>query len=159
MEGAQYSALRNLLTLIVVLLLASVGSDVYLGLEMRENSRVFGKIYDLLESGMNDQLIGAMAQAEAIQKELEKVRKYAASASAEMQKVDERMQQAEARLVDRMKKELPPLMDQYVDHLIRTRSSEVGKILGRDEVQQQIRAEIAKVIREEIRRALPNSSQ
>ena len=46
-----------------------------------------------------------------------------------------------------------------MDHLIRTRSSEVAKILGRDEVQQQIRAEIAKVIREEIRRALPNSSQ
>ena len=111
MEGAQYSALKNLLMVIVVLLLVSVGSDVYLGMEMRANSRVFGKIYDLLEGGMNDQLIGAMAQAEAIQKELEKVRKYAASASAEMQKVDERMLQAEARLVDRMKKELPPLMD------------------------------------------------
>ncbi len=159
MESSQYSTLRNLLVLIVVLLMASVGSVVYLSLEMNENSRVFGKIYDLLEGGMNEELIGAMAQAEAIQQELEKVRGHAASASAELAKVDTRMQQAEAQLVDRMKKELPPLMDKYVDHLIETRSAQLSRELAKEEVRQVLREEVAKVIREEMARALPGGSQ
>jgi flagellar basal body-associated protein FliL len=159
MDGSQYSTLRNLLVLIVVLLMGSVGSVAYLSLEMNENSRVFGKIYDLLESGMNEELIGAMAQAQAIQQELEKVRVHAASASAELAKVDNRMQQAEAQLVERMKKELPPLMDKYVDHLIETRSEQVSRELAKEEVRQVLREEVAKVIREEMARALPGGSR
>ncbi len=70
MTERQFATLRALQVAVILILALSVGSDVYLGLQLSQNSRVFDRIYTLLESGLSERLSGALVQAAAIEKGL-----------------------------------------------------------------------------------------
>lgn len=137
---------------IFTLLLISLGSDLYLGLKMEENRRVFGKIYDLLESGMNDQLMSAMTQVATIQRELAQLRQQIDSTSGTMVGLDDRMERAEDRLLERVKQELPPLLDEHLDRLLAARVDELKENLAQEAVREQLREDVRQILREEMAR-------
>lgn len=139
MAEGEYSTLRNLLLVVVALLVLSVGSAIYLGRVMAENSVVFEKIYTLLESGMSEQFTGAMTQAEAMEKKLTDLNKQAETLEA------------------RLEEALPKIMDKYIqerserlreDPKARQQLAQaVAEILRDPEVRQQLRLAFAESMR------------
>ena len=155
MTDAQYVTLRNLLWAVIGLLLVSVGANIYVGRKLEENSRVFGKMYALLESGLGEQFASAMVQASAIEQELVRVRQQAEGVSSALQGADSQMKktlsEAENNLVQRVNRELPPLMDRYIE----SRTAQLRRWTTREEATKLIREEISQIVREELRKKPP----
>lgn len=151
MNQDQYVTLRNLLWLVVLMLMASVGANVFAGLKLDANSRVFDKIYALLETGMGERFTSVMAQASSIEKELAQARKHAQSASENMQTLDAQFRKAAAdaenNLVARLNKELPALMDRYIE----ARAAKLREPGAREELRKLLREELTQFARDEMR--------
>lgn len=152
MSERQFASLRALQVTTVLLLLLSVGSDFYLGLKMSENSRVFDRIYALLESGMNEQLAGAMTQASALQKELAGLDQQIGATGLQVKDWDSRISQAEERMVARISRELPPVVEKELDRVLEARMAQWKESLAQETMRQQMREDLRKIIREEIAR-------
>jgi len=146
-----YVTLRNLLWLVVLLLLATVGSNVFVGLKLEGNSRVFDKLYGLLETGMGERFTSAMAQASAIEKELAQARQHAQAAAQSMQALDGQFRKAAAdaenSLVARLNRELPVLLDGYIEQ----RAAKLREPATREEIRKLLREELSQMVREELR--------
>jgi hypothetical protein len=146
-----YVTLRNLLGLAVLLLVATVGSNIYVGLKLEGNSRVFDKIYGLLETGMGEKFASAMAQATAMEKELSQVREHAQAAAQNMQALDGQFRKAAAdaenSLVVRLNRELPALMDRYIE----ARAAKLREPAAREEIRKLLREELQQMVREELK--------
>lgn len=151
MTNEQYASLRNLLWVVVALLVASVGSNIYAGLKLDANTRVFEKIYTLLETGLGERFTVALAQASAIEKELGQARQHARVAAESLQGVDAQFRKAAAdaenSLVARLDRELPALMDRYVE----SRLAKLRDPATREEVRKLLREELTRIVREEPR--------
>lgn len=151
MTHSQYVTLRNLLCLAIALLLATVGSNIYAGLKLDANSRVFERIYTLLETGMGERFATAMAQAKAIERELSQARGHAQGAVESMQTMETQFRKAAAdaenSLVERLNRELPVLMDRYIE----SRAAKLRESASREEIRKVLREELAGMLREELR--------
>ena len=152
MASGESSQFRGWYVSMLILLVASLGTNLYLGLRMEEDRRVFGKIYDLLESGMNDQLMDAMTQVATIQRELGQLREQIDATAGGMVSVDDRMKLAEDRLLERVKEELPPLLDAHLDRLLAARVDQLKDSLAQEAVREQLREDVREILREEMER-------
>ena len=154
--GQRQDSLKGWLISFLTLLVVSVGSNVYLSLKMAENSRVFGQIYSLLEEGMSDELVSVLTTITAIRGDLELLRTQIDSTAGGLVNIDQQMRAAEDRLVERMKQELPPLLDQQLDEAWTDRAAELRQTLGTQGVRDELRQDIRAILREEIAAAVPN---
>jgi len=98
------STVKNLLYIVLVLALLSVFADVYVGMQLSQNSDELASMRLLLQK----QVMGsAINQSEQLQKKMDMLDQDAAS-------IDAKLQKAQDDFVARMNIELPRIMDNYI---------------------------------------------
>ena len=98
------STVRNLLYIVLVLALLSVFADVYVGMQLSQNSDELANMRLLLQKQM---MGSAVNQSELLQKKMDMLDQDAAS-------IDAKLKKAQDDFVARMQVELPRIMDKYV---------------------------------------------
>ncbi len=107
------STIRNLLYIVLVLALLSTLSNLYVGMQLSQNSEELSRLGLLLQK----QLMGsAINQSEQLQKKMDMLDQDAAG-------IDAKLQKAQDDFVARMNVELPRIMDNY----IKTRAPQLEK--------------------------------
>lgn len=112
---AGYSTLRNLLSIVLVLVLLSILSNFYVASQLARNSDELASMRLLLQK----QLMGtALTQAEELQKRMDALNQSAAGIDATMKQaqdeMDAKLKKAQDDLVARMQVELPKILDNYI---------------------------------------------
>jgi len=112
---AGYSTLRNLLSIVLVLVLLSILSNFYVASQLARNSDELASMRLLLQK----QLMGpALTQAEELQKRMDALNQDAAGVDTKLQQaqdeMDAKLKKAQDDLVARMQVELPKILDDYV---------------------------------------------
>jgi hypothetical protein len=98
------STVRNLLYIVLVLALLSVFADVYVGMQLSQNSDELANMRLLLQKQM---MGSAVNQSELLQKKMDMLDQDAAS-------IDAKLKKAQDDFVARMNVELPRIMDNYI---------------------------------------------
>jgi outer membrane murein-binding lipoprotein Lpp len=99
-----FSALRNLLYVVLVLVALSVLSSFYVASQLSRNSDELVSMRVLLQKQMMGDV---MTQSQELQKRMEALNQDAAG-------IDSKMQKAQDDMVARLKTEMPKIMDNYV---------------------------------------------
>jgi biopolymer transport protein ExbB/TolQ len=122
---AQYSTIRNLLWIVMVLAVLAVASNFYVASRLDRNSDELASIYQLLQK---DLMGKALTQSEELQKRMDSLNASANGVDTKMKQaedeMDAKLKQAQAEMdarlkkaqddfVARMKVELPKIMDNY----------------------------------------------
>ncbi len=112
---AGYSTLRNLLSIVLVLVLLSILSNFYVASQLARNSDELASMRLLLQK----QMMGtALTQSEELQKRMDALNQSAAGIDAKMKQaqdeMDAKLKKAQDDFVARMQVELPKIMDNYV---------------------------------------------
>ncbi|HEV2232440.1 MAG TPA: hypothetical protein VGV68_03420 [Terriglobia bacterium] len=110
-----YSALRNLLWVVLVLVALAVLSNFYVASQLSRNSDELASIRLLLQK----QLMGdVMTQSAELQKRMDALNQTAGGINAQMKQaedeMDAKLKKAQDDFVARMQTELPNIMDNYV---------------------------------------------
>ena len=110
-----YSALRNLLWVVLVLVALAVLSNFYVASQLSRNSDELASIRLLLQK----QLMGdVMTQSAELQKRMDALNQTAGGIKAQMKQAEDEMnaklKKAQDDFVARMQTELPIIMDNYV---------------------------------------------
>jgi citrate synthase len=110
-----YSALRNLLWVVLVLVALAVLSNFYVASQLSRNSDELASIRLLLQK----QLMGdVMTQSAELQKRMDALNQTAGGINAQMKQaedeMDAKLKKAQDDFVARMQVELPNIMDNYV---------------------------------------------
>lgn len=110
-----YSALRNLLWVVLVLVALAVLSNFYVASQLSRNSDELASIRLLLQK----QLMGdVMTQSAELQKRMDALNQTAGGINAQMKQaedeMDAKLKKAQDDFVARMQLELPNIMDNYV---------------------------------------------
>ena len=105
------STVRNLLYIILVLALLSIVADGFVGTKLAENSEELDRLSTLLQRQL---MTSAVEQSQQLQQKMDR-------ASQQMDAMDGKMQAAQDQFSARMKKELPPLIDNTMDDYVRRR--------------------------------------
>lgn len=110
-----YSALRNLLWVVLVLVALAVLSNFYVASQLARNSDELASIRLLLQK----QLMGdVMTQSAELQKRMDALNQTAGGINAQMKQaedeMDAKLKKAQDDFVARMQMELPNIMDNYV---------------------------------------------
>ena len=110
-----YSALRNLLWVVLVLVAFAVLSNFYVASQLSRNSDELASIRLLLQK----QLMGdVMTQSAELQKRMDALNQTAGGINAQMRQaedeMDAKLKKAQDDFVARMQSELPNIMDNYV---------------------------------------------
>jgi hypothetical protein len=105
------STVRNLLYIVLVLALLSIVADGFVGTKLAENSEELDRLSTLLQRQL---MTSAVEQSQQLQQKMDR-------ASEQMDAIDGKMQDAQDKFSARMKKELPPLIDNTMDNYVRTR--------------------------------------
>src|SRR5579859_146488 len=110
-----YSALRNLLWVVLVLEALAVLSNFYVASQLSRNSDELASIRLLLQK----QLMGdVMTQSAELQKRMDALNQTAGGINAQMKQaedeMDAKLKKAQDDFVARMQTELPNIMDNYV---------------------------------------------
>jgi len=110
-----YSALRNLLWVVLVLVALAVLSNFYVASQLSRNSDELASIRLLLQK----QLMGdVMTQSAELQKRMDALNQTAGGINAQMKQAEDEMgaklKKAQDDFVARMQIELPIIMDNYV---------------------------------------------
>jgi TolA-binding protein len=110
-----YSALRNLLWVVLVLVALAVLSNFYVASQLSRNSDELASIRLLLQK----QLMGdVMTQSAELQKRMDALNQTAGGINAQMKlaedEMDAKLKKAQDDFVARMQVELPNIMDNYV---------------------------------------------
>ena len=110
-----YSALRNLLWVVLVLVAFAVLSNFYVASQLSRNSDELASIRLLLQK----QLMGdVMTQSAELQKRMDALNQTAGGINAQMKQaedeMDAKLKKAQDDFVARMQSELPNIMDNYV---------------------------------------------
>ena len=111
------STVRNLLYIVLVLGVLSLLTSIYLGTQLSRNSDELARLSLLLQKQM---MTSAVEQSQQLQQKMEKLDQDAAG-------IDQKMQNAQDKLVARMNHDLPPLMEKTMDNYVRTRMPMIEK--------------------------------
>jgi hypothetical protein len=110
----QYSTIRNLLWIVLVMATLAVISNFYVASRLDRNSDELASIYQLLQK---DLMGKALTQSEELQKRMDALNASANGMDAKMKQaedeMDAKLKQAQDDFVARMKVELPKIMDNY----------------------------------------------
>ena len=98
------STVRNLLYIVLVLALLSIVADGFVGTKLAENSEELDRLSTLLQRQL---MTSAVEQSQQLQQKMDR-------ASEQMDAMDGKMKAAQDQLSERMKKEIPQIMDNYV---------------------------------------------
>jgi len=107
------STVRNLLYIVLVLVVLSVAANVYLGMQLAQNSEELARLGVLLQKQM---MSTAAEQSQELQQKMQKLDQDADG-------IDAKLQRAQDDFVKRMNVELPRIMDNY----IKTRAPQIEK--------------------------------
>ena len=107
------STVRNLLYIVLVLALLSVCADVFVGMQLSENSDELARLGILLQKQLGATAIG---QSQQLQQKMDQLNQDAAG-------IDAKLQKAQDDFVARMNVEIPRIMDNY----IKTRAPKIEK--------------------------------
>jgi hypothetical protein len=111
---AQYSSLRNLLWVAIVVGLLALVSNFYVASRLDRNSDELASIYQLLRK---DLMGKALTQSEELQKRMDSLNASANGMDAKLKQaqdeMDAHLKKAQEDFVARMKVELPQIMDNY----------------------------------------------
>jgi hypothetical protein len=107
------SAIRNLLYIVLVLALLSVVADVYVGMQLSQNSDELARLGLILQKQMEKSVVG---QSEQLQKKMDMLDQDAGA-------IDAKLKKAQDDFVARMNVELPRIMDNY----IKTRAPQIER--------------------------------
>lgn len=116
------STVRNLLYIVLVLALLSILADLYVGMQLSQNSDELASFGRLLQKQMEQSVVG---QSEKLQEQMKQLHQDADSFDAKSQK-------AQDDFVKRMNKELPNTMDNY----FRTRAPMIERQVMKQVPQQ-----------------------
>lgn len=112
---AGYSAVRNLLYIVIVLVVLSILFSFYVSSQLARNSDELASLRVLLRKEM---MGTALTQAEELQKRMDALNQSAAGIDAKMKQaqdeMDAKMKKAQDEFVARMQVELPKIMDNYI---------------------------------------------
>jgi hypothetical protein len=118
------STVRNLLWIVLVLALLSIFADMYVGVQLSQNSDELARLGLLLQKQLGQTVIG---QSQQLQDKMDMLDRDASGIDAKLQKaqndMDAKMKKAQDDLVVRMNAELPRIMDNY----IRTRAPQIER--------------------------------
>ena len=107
------STVRNLLYIVLVLALLSIFANIYVGMQLSQNSDELARLGLLLQKQM---MGNAIEQSQELQKKMDILDRDAAG-------IDAKLQKAQDDFVARMNVELPRIMDNY----IKTRAPQIQK--------------------------------
>jgi hypothetical protein len=114
------STVRNLLYIVLVLALLSVVANLYVGVQLGENSDELKRLGLLLQKQL---MTSAVEQSQQLQAKMDKADADLQRANDEMAHMDQKMKDAQDAMVKRMQVELPKIMDNY----IRTRAPQIER--------------------------------
>ena len=118
------STVRNLLWIVLVLALLSIFADMYVGVQLSQNSDELARLGLLLQKQLAQSVVG---QSQQLQDKMDMLDRDASGIDAKLQKaqndMDAKMKKAQDDLVVRMNAELPRIMDNY----IRTRAPQIER--------------------------------
>jgi len=110
-----YSTVRNLLSIVLVLVLLAILSNFYVAAQLARNSDELAGMRLLLQKQM---MGSALTQAEELQKRMDALNQSAAGIDSKMKQaqdeMDAKLKKAQDDFVARMNVELPKIMDNYV---------------------------------------------
>jgi hypothetical protein len=107
------STVRNLLYIVLVLALLSIFMDLYVGMQLSQNSDELARLGLLLQKQLESSAVG---QSQQLQQKMDQLNQDAAS-------IDAKLQKAQDDMVARMNVELPRIMDNY----IKTRAPQIER--------------------------------
>jgi citrate synthase len=112
---AGYSTVRNLLYIVLVLVVVSILSSLYVASQLARNSDELASLRLLLQK----QMMGtALTQAEELQKRMDALNQSASGIDEKMKKaqdeMDAKLKKAQDDFVARLQAELPKMMDNYI---------------------------------------------
>ncbi len=109
------SKIRTLLYIVLVLALLAVCTNIYVGMQLSQNSDELAKLGMLVHKEM---MGSAAEESQKLDEKMDKLADNASSIDAKMQKaqdeMDAKMQKAQDEMVARMKTEIPKIMDSYI---------------------------------------------
>jgi len=112
---AGYSAVRNLLWMVLVLVVLAVLSNFYVASQLSRNSDELAGIRLLIQKQMMGDV---MTQSAELQKRMDALNQTAGGIDAKMKQaqdeMDAKLKKAQDDFVERMQIELPKIMDNYV---------------------------------------------
>ena len=118
------STVRNLLWIVLVLALLSIFADMYVGVQLSQNSDELARLGLLLQKQLAQSVVG---QSQQLQDKMDMLDRDASGIDAKLQKaqndMDAKMKKAQDDFVVRMNAELPRIMDNY----IRTRAPQIER--------------------------------
>jgi hypothetical protein len=98
------STVRNLLYIVLLLALLSIFADVYVGVQLSQNSDELARLGLLLQKQLMSSAVG---QSQQLQQKMDQLNQDAVGMDAKLQK-------AQDAFVARMNVELPRIMDNYI---------------------------------------------
>ena len=107
------STVRNLLWIVLVLALLSIFADMYVGVQLSQNSDELARLGLLLRKQLGQTVVG---QSQQLQDKMDQLNRDAAG-------IDAKLKKAQDDIVVRMNAELPRIMDNY----IRTRAPQIER--------------------------------
>ena len=123
------SSVKTLLYIVLVLALLAAGSNFYVASQLDRNSQELASLRLLLQKQM---MGNAMTQVEEMQKKMEALNQSASG-------IDAKMKKAQDDFVARMNRELPSMMDRYIQQ----RANKIQPMIPSD-VKEKIRQQTQK---------------
>ena len=111
------STVRNLLYIVLVLVVLSLLTSIYLGTQLSRNSDELARLSLLMQKQL---MTTAVEQSQQLQEKMERLNQQADG-------IDAKMEAAQNRFEDKMKRDLPPLMERTMDNYVRTRMPRVER--------------------------------